>query len=346
MAVRSAFEPGPAPQKMPSSRREIRTEMANQFSVAQAIWDNRERLREVLPELRAVRTALEDATGGPRDFVQQQWLQLISVVFAFKPDLIIELGRGYGNSTCSLAIAAKMLRPQPCRILSLCLASSFRDVSRPYLDAHHGDAALFAPLEALNCDISTYDFAADVAAAKRVFVFWDAHGYDLAMGILSRLFPLLQDKPHLSIVHDMADLSYMDQELRRYGTDNGWLRHRSAPPKYILGDVGAQFEEGIALVDFLGRNRVPFRSAESSYFTGLTDSQADELTELFGTDFSRFGFWYSFSLNERGEAPLTFPAPPPAPPVVSSPPEAVSVSPEPKDEPVPKKSGIFRFFRN
>jgi hypothetical protein len=321
--------------------------MANQFNVAQALWDNRERLKEVLPELRAVRTVLQTATGGPRDFVQQQWLQLISIVYAFKPDLIIELGRGYGNSTCALAIAAKMLRPQPCRILSLCLASSFRDISRPYLDSHHDDATLFAPLEALNCDISTYDFGADVAAAKRVFVFWDAHGYDLAMRILSGLFPLLQNKPHLSIVHDMADLGYMEPEFRRYGTDDDWLRRGSAPPKYILGDVGAQFEEGIALVDFLGRNRIPFRSAESSYFTGLTDAQANELTGLFDTDFSRFGFWYSFSLNESGDGPLTFPAPPPpAPAVISSPPEPPSALPEPNDDPVPKKRSIFQFFRN
>jgi len=145
----------------------------------------------------------------------------------------------------------------------------------------------------------------------------------------------------------MADLAHMDQECRRYGSDGAWARRGSAPPKYILGDVGAQYEEGIALVDFLGRNRIPFRSAESSYFSGLTDTQANELTELFGTDFSRFGFWYSFSLNERGEGPLTFPAPTiPASPTVPISPEPASVSLEPKDDPAPRKKTFFRFFRN
>ena len=320
--------------------------MADQFDVARAIWDNRQRLKQALPELHAVRTALQTATGGPRDFVQQQWLQLVSVVYAFKPDLIIELGRGYGNSTCSMALAAKMLQPQPCRILSLCLSDSFDTVSRPHLDAELRDQSLFAPLDARTYDISTHDFAADVAAAKRVFVFWDAHGYDLAMGLLSGLFQTLQDKPHLAVVHDMADLKYLDPACRRYGSDSDWFKFGSAPAKYILGDVGAQYEEGIALVDFLGRNGIPFRSAESSYFSGLTDAQVSELTELFGSDFSRFGFWYSFSLNERGEGPLTFPpAPPPPPQVSTSPPEPASTSPEPEEVAVPKKRGFFGFFR-
>ncbi len=322
------------------------SKMTNAFDAAQAIWDNRKRLAEALPELRAVRTALQSATGGPRDFVQQQWLQLVSAVYAFKPDLIIELGRGYGNSTCAMAIAAKMLQPQPCRILSLCLSNSFAEITRPRLDSDLGDGSLFAPLEALTCDISNYDFSDDVAGAKRIFVFWDAHGYDLAMGLLAGLFQLLQSKPHLALVHDMADLKYVDQECRRYGSDASWLKFGSAPPKYILGDVGSQYEEGIALVDFLGRNRIPFRSAESSYFTGLTDAQTKELTQLFGTDFSRFGFWYSFSLNERGEEPLTFPTPTVALTAVSAPPELASESPGPKGDPAPKRRGIFRFFSN
>ena len=68
-----------------------------------------------------------------------------------------------------------------------------------------------------------------------------------------------------------------------------------------------QYEEGIVLIDFLGRNHVPFRSAESSYFPGLTETQICELRQLFGDDFSRYGFWYYFSLNEREPNVLTFP---------------------------------------
>ena len=42
---------------------------------------------------------------------------------------------------------------------------------------------------------------------------------------------LLQGKPHLALVHDMADLKYMDQHLRRYGTEEAWLKAGSSAPK-------------------------------------------------------------------------------------------------------------------
>ncbi len=279
--------------------------MTEHFSAARAIWENRERLAQALPELRDLRSTLEVATGGPRDFVRPQWLQLVSVVYAFKPDLIIELGRGYGNSTCAMAFAARLLAPQPCRMISLCLSDSFEKVSRPHVQSSFG--ALFDPLTALTCDITGRDFSADLAGARRVFVFWDAHGYDLAQDLLAGLFPLLQGRPHLALVHDMADLKYVSQDFRGYDSANKWLGIGTAPPKYILGDVGTQYEEGIALVDFCSRNRLPLRSAESSYFDELSEEQYRELVATFSEDFSRYGFWYSFSLNERGERSLTFP---------------------------------------
>ena len=294
--------------------------MTEHFSAARAIWDNRERIAQALPQLRELRATLHDATGGPRDFVRQQWLQLASVVYAFKPDLIIELGRGYGNSTCAMSFAASLLAPAPCRILSLCLSTSFAEVSRPKLEPRFG--SLFAPLTALTGDISGRDFSADLASARRVFVFWDAHGYELAQDLLGGLFRELQDKPHLSVVHDMADLKYMDPDFRRHGSADKWAALGSAPPKYVLGDVGAQYEEGIALVDFFSRNALPFRSAESSYFDELSEKQHRDLKAMFGDDFSRYGFWYSFSLNERSDGQaLTFP-PRPTPSVAEPPPPA------------------------
>ncbi len=282
-----------------------------QFSPAAALWENREKLTDAMCEIETVRTALETATGGPRDFIRQQWLQLVSVVYHFKPDLIIELGRGYGNSTCAMAVAQKMLKPQPCRLLSLCLSTSFADTSRPHLETNLADKSLFSSLEALNEDITRYDFSADVARAKRVFVFWDAHGYDLAITLLARLFPALVAKDHLAVVHDMADLKYLGNDYRRYDSDAAWKSTGSAPAKYILGDIGSQYEEGIALTDFLGRNGLAFHSAESSYFSELTEEQASELDRRFGANFSRFGFWYYFSLNDAANRELTFPRPAP-----------------------------------
>jgi hypothetical protein len=302
------------------------------FSPAAALWNNREELAKAMPEIAAVRAALETATGGPRDFIRQQWLQLVSVVYDFKPDVIIELGRGYGNSTCAMAMAMKMLRPCPCRLLSLCLATSFVEISRPHLDATLPDKSLFSSVEALNEDITRFDFSPHLAKAQRVLVFWDAHGYDLAMNLLARLLPSLVEKAHLVLVHDMADLKHLGEEYRRYDGES-WKSLGSAPAKYILGDVGCQYEEGIALVDFLGRNLLPFRSAESSYFCELSQEQAAELSQQFSGDFSRLAFWYYFSLNEAAGRSLTFPSLPPdsggtIPPAMSTPAHPISTEPD------------------
>jgi hypothetical protein len=300
------------------------------FSAASAIWKNRVKLTEAIPELRAVRATLEAAMGGPRDFIRQQWLQIASVVYDFKPDLILELGRGYGNSTCAMAVGMKMLRPGECRLISLCLSNSFAEVSRPYLDANLGDRTLLSRVEALNGDIAAFDFAPYIERSKRILVFWDAHGYELALDILARVYPLLKSKPHLTLVHDMADLKFLGDAYRRYDSTALWNSKGSAPAKYVLGDVGSQYDEGIALVDFLGRNRLSFRSAESSYFPELTHDQVEELTARFGQDFSQFGFWYYFSLNEAKERELTFPQRDAALVESAPPPSTTTLMPEKK----------------
>lgn len=228
------------------------------------------------------------------------------MVYDFKPDLIVELGRGYGNSTCAMAFAAKLLRPEPCRIVSLCLADSFRTVSLPHLRANLNDASLLDCVEALETDILSFDFAPLIASAKRVFIFWDAHGFDVAQTILAGLMQHLQDRLHVAIIHDMADLDAFPAQFRGFDRAGDFLTYGSAAPKYVLGSVGAQYDEGVALVDFASRNQMRLLSAESSYFGELSEDQVRELDRIFGPDFSQYGFWYYLSLNQA-QGPLSFP---------------------------------------
>jgi len=308
--------------------------MDQAFSPAKAIWENRQLLTEWMPEIRGVRSVLQEAMGGPRDFVRQQWLQIASLVYDFKPDLIIELGRGYGNSTCAMSVAAKMLRPALCRIVSCCLANEFNRISRPYLEQHLSDPGILAPLEAIETDILTFDFNPFIKDAKRVFVFWDAHGFDVARTILTNLLQKLKDCPHVAVIHDMADLAYMPADLRAFDSYPKWMRYGTADPKYVLGNVGGQYEEVIALVDFVSRNKMEIRSAESSYFPGLSLDQVRELETLFGDDFSQFGFWYYFSLNWAEGRDLSFPElyPPAQPTVVAETPPDLEPGPPAQPE--------------
>jgi hypothetical protein len=88
-------------------------------------WNTVTPLFKVKDELGEVRNALSQAIDGPQAFLLQQRLQVASAVYEFKPVVIIDLGRGYGNSICAMAVAAKMLRPQPCHIVSICLSDVF-----------------------------------------------------------------------------------------------------------------------------------------------------------------------------------------------------------------------------
>lgn len=279
------------------------------FSPARALWNNRQALALSWSEFRQTRSCLQEMMGGPRDFIGPQSLQIASMVYDFKPDFIVELGRGYGNSTCAMTHAVKLLRPSPIRFVSLCLSDAFNRESLPYLRANLKDASAFDPVEALETDILTFDFEAVTASAKRVFVFWDAHGFNVAQTILTRLLKPLRDRQHVAIIHDMADLTYLPPALKRFENEKQWHPYGTSGPKYIIGNVGAQYEEGFALVDFASRNGLPLLSAESSYFRDLTEAQAIELAAMFGDDFSRYGFWYYLSLT--GLADLTFPIVPP-----------------------------------
>ena len=51
---------------------------------------------------------LAEAVGRPTDLAPFQWGQLAAFALEFKPDLILELGRGVGNSTALfLEVAAR-----------------------------------------------------------------------------------------------------------------------------------------------------------------------------------------------------------------------------------------------
>src|SRR5262249_60970035 len=84
---------------------------------AQAYWEQRRALREADGRL----VALEEAVNAPRDLSPNQWAQLLAFALEFRPTLILELGRGLGNSTCVFTEAANRLPGGFCRVLSLCL---------------------------------------------------------------------------------------------------------------------------------------------------------------------------------------------------------------------------------
>jgi hypothetical protein len=131
---------------------------------------------------------------------------LFSLTLQFEPQTIIEVGRGYGNSTCVFLEAAAMLH---CTLLSFCLDYAGRAWSGTEARVRSiRGPEWFAPAKILVEQDFTKVPPSDVLSGStgRTLFFWDAHGRGIGEHIVNRFLPLLQTRPHLVIVHDITDL--------------------------------------------------------------------------------------------------------------------------------------------
>src|SRR4030042_4039382 len=202
------------------------------------------------------------------------------MVFAleFKPDIILELGRGYGNSTCAFTEVANLLKPQPCRVLSLCISDSWHARILPN-GQRIVEKSWFDPLEALQTDILTHDFESVLANYRRIFVFWDAHGYDVAECVLGTILPEIADKLNLVVMHDMSDIRYIAEPAGNYSL---WKGNNDGSKRLRIGNIDSAVEQAVSVTDFARRNMRPPHSADHLFHTELTDSQKAELKQLLG----------------------------------------------------------------
>ena len=85
-----------------SPGRDVSRDQPKTFDVARYYFDQRLRIEADAALLRQ----LIEAVHWTNDLGPAQWAQWYSVALGFAPDLIIELGRGYGNSTALFGQAA------------------------------------------------------------------------------------------------------------------------------------------------------------------------------------------------------------------------------------------------
>jgi hypothetical protein len=271
---------------------------------AQALWNQRHVMAGQADRLRS----LINAVGRPGDFSPSQWAQVNAFTLEFAPDLIIELGRGFGNSTCCFLQATEQLQRRPnCQLLSICLTNHWHAVTLPKLEPLCAPA-WFAPGRLIQGDILDYHFAPLLDRAERVLVFWDAHGFEVAECVLGGLLPLLANRPHAVIMHDMSDLRYCSPP-REYGDSGLWQGDNGVHEKFWIGHICSSVGQAISIIDFATRNRLPLHSADESLFAEFANDapRREELQRLLGDDlFSLQGHWFWFSLNEAPE-PYTFP---------------------------------------
>ncbi|MFN2454874.1 MAG: hypothetical protein ABR577_11705, partial [Pyrinomonadaceae bacterium] len=236
-----------------------------------------------------------------------QWAQLFTMALEFKPDVILELGRGLGNSTCAFTEAANRL--PNCSVISLDVSKVWEEETLPKVQKLM-PAAWFEPLQALQADILSFDFESVLKNANRVLIFWDAHGFDVAECILGKILPLIQDRPHLVMMHDLADARYIPKEIE--SAYKGYELWKGSNAEWIfmqLGNVVSGVAQAISVIDFTSRNDLTLHSSDHDLHTNLgsDETKMAEILELLGSEhFSLRGYWFWFSLNEK-HGPYAFP---------------------------------------
>jgi hypothetical protein len=221
---------------------------------ARAIENQFARLAQWAPR----RDALMQAIGSHTDLHEVQWNHLAAMALEFQPDLIIELGRGYGNSTAVWGEVAQWMGQDAPRIESLCLSDMWKHTREKLLPLVGQD--WFGSLQIVRGDITAHDFATSIGKAKRVLVFWDAHGFEVAECVLGQILPLLQDRPNLIIMHDLIDTRYDHSRPTTYDGERLWRGNDWDGPQLMLGHIRTCVEQAISILDFNSRNGLELMS--------------------------------------------------------------------------------------
>ncbi len=275
------------------------------FTPAQAYWNQREVLRSMRDRIHA----LSDAVDNKSDLWPYQLSQLMAAALEFKPEVIIELGRGKGNSTCGFTEVANHIRRQGhrCDVVSLCISEDWEQTTQwKVMEIVERD--WFEPLRALRGNILTFDYDSILKGAKRCLVFWDAHGFDVAECVLGRILPKIQEMENLIIMHDISDGRYIPPETSSYNGQRLWRGNDWSGPRIRLGFMDSSVEQAVAIVDFTSRNRIPFDSADHSINVeiGSDPVKMKDMENVLGDLFNLGAHWCWFTLNDA-KGPLTFP---------------------------------------
>lgn len=268
---------------------------------APAYWRQRSFLKQRHERI----TQLYEAVAWPGDLLPWQWAQLMALARDYEPDLILELGRGKGNSTCAFTECVNDMPGS--RVVSICLSHDWETETSTNL-ADSVSQKWLSRLEIIRADIRDVDYSTLLEGQNRILIFWDAHGFDVAECVLGRILPLVADREHIVVMHDLSDIRYSNDSSLDYQGQRLWRRNDWEGPRVVLGHIDSKVEQAVAILDFVSRNQLPLHSADHDFHTELTDEQIAELRQALPSDlYSLRGHWFWFSLSEATRPP-TFPA--------------------------------------
>lgn len=268
-----------------------------------ALWNQRKQLAQHRDRWEW----LIEAVDRTSDFSPFQWIQIAAICLDYRPQLIIELGRGMGNSTACFLEAANQLGGQDaCRVVSLCRRVQWKTVTSKRL-AERCSKSWFAAGKIWQGNILRYNLTQDLRDIERCIVLWDAHGFEVAEWVLGHLMPKLAEKEHIVIMHDVMDAT---KAPRQYADSSLWKGNNAEGSSgFFLGPVFARVAQAISILDFAYRNEMPFFVADDAIrdFIAAEPKKLAELQELLGPEMANpLALWSWFTMN-LAQRPLTFP---------------------------------------
>jgi len=287
--------------------RDTTKDQRTRFDVAQWYYEGRDRVAADATILRR----LIEAVDWTNDLWPSQWAQWYSVALGFRPDLILELGRGRGNSTALFCQAAAKLGRT--KVVSLCHSGDWTTITARKL-AKIVEPRWFDPLDARMTDIVSADYADILGDHQRVLLLWDAHGFEIAEVVLGEILPRLLGREHFVIMHDIVDNRYAGVSRSYDGQPlwNGseWQQRTGCNDARVnIGRMHSIQDQIVAIADFSARNDLDIGSADHEYHQFFDDSgAADEMRTSLGNElFSTRAQWAFFSLTDKA-CPFEFPA--------------------------------------
>lgn len=173
-------------------------------------------------------------------------------------NLALDLGTGYGNSASVLGTVCARVH-----------TFDLHDSATP--DLFPGNVTRHF------CDITEANFAPIVEGAQRVIVFWDVDGFDVAEAVLGRIMPLIADRPHLIVCHDISDNRYCSPS--EYGSRRLWrgsTEFEARPDTFAyvhLGWASSAADQLIPILDFCHRNALELHSIDHEFAQSAPQQQ-------------------------------------------------------------------------
>jgi SAM-dependent methyltransferase len=198
--------------------------------------------------------ALMEQVNDPANLNLLQALLLAAAAYELTPEVVLDLGTGMGNSCGVFGSIAHRI---DAKVYTFDIYPRWPEIVARFEEPFR---AQIAKRVIAHGDITRYDFEDILRPASSVVVFWDAHGFDVAQHVLSIVLPIIADRPHVVLCHDMSDNRY--NVPKSYDGKPIW-GVSAVQTAYVNSSwVCTHAAQAIAILDFCWRNDVDFHSID------------------------------------------------------------------------------------